>query len=201
MQSDYLGAFSLLLCSRVTFGFQEQDCRNGIPVILCTHRPLGKMSEGSMELTEQHDNDSVALEDTISLDALSTEELAYIAKNLKYSQLLAELLHGPDQAGEGALLGLVDSADHTSTRNAAGKGTDHTFQREREPSCGTEHSSTHSHRKRERMGHRDSSDSSSEDESHRPTTSHKRRKLEAGNKDLTSPFDPSKEKETEEFRF
>ena len=69
----------------------------------------------------------------ISLDALSAEELTYIAKNPKYSQLLAELLHGPDQAGEGALPGLVDSADHTSTRNAAGKGTDHTFQSEWEP--------------------------------------------------------------------
>ena len=86
-----------------------------------------------MELTEQHDDDLMASEDMISLDALSAKKLAYIAKNPKYSQLLAELLHGPDQAGEGALLGLVDSADHTSTRNAAGKGTDHTFQSEREP--------------------------------------------------------------------
>ena len=51
------------------------------------------------------------------------------------------------------------------------------------------------------MSHTDPSDSSSEDESHQSTTFHKRRKLEAGNKDLTSPFDPSKEKETEEFRF
>ena len=101
--------------SRVTFGFQEQDRRNSIPVILRTHRLLGKMSKGSMELTEQHDNDSVASEDTISLDALSAEELAYIAKNPKYSQLLAELLHGPDQTGEGALPGLVASADHTTT--------------------------------------------------------------------------------------
>ena len=115
-----------------------------------------------MELTEQRDNDSVASEDMISLDALSAEELTYIAKNPKYSQLLAELLHGPDQAGEGALPGLVDSADHTSTKNAAGKGTDHTFQSEREPSCGTDHSSTHSHRKRGRLCHTDPSDSSSE---------------------------------------
>ena len=61
-----------------------------------------------MELTEQRDNDSVASEDRISLDALNAEELTYIGKNPKYSQLLAELLHGPDQAGEGALPRLVD---------------------------------------------------------------------------------------------
>ena len=118
-----------------------------------------------MELTEQCDNDSVVSED-ISLNALSAQELAYIAKNPKYRQLLAKLLHNPDQAIEGAL-----------TRNAAGKGTDHTFQREREPSCGMEHSSTHGYRKREGMGQTDSSDRSSEDESYRPTTSHKRRKM------------------------
>ena len=111
-------------------------------MFLCTHRLLGKVFEGSMELTEQHDNDPVGSEDVISLDAVSAEELAYIAKNPKYSQLLAKLLHGPDHAGKGALPRHVDSDDHTSTRNAAGKGTDHTFQKEREPSCGMEHSST-----------------------------------------------------------
>ena len=152
-------------------------------------------------MTEQRDNDSVASEDRISLDALNAEELTYIANNPKYSQLLAELLHGLDQAREGALPRLVDSADHTSTRNAAGKGTDHTFQREREPSGETEHSCTAILRKRERIRQTGSSDSSSEDESLQPTTSRKRRKLEIGNKDLTTPFDPSKEKETEEFRF
>ena len=73
------------------------------------------MFEGSMELTEQRDNDSGASEDRISLDTLNAEDLTYIAKNPKYSQLLAELLHGPDQAGEGALPRLVDSADRTST--------------------------------------------------------------------------------------
>ena len=52
-----------------------------------------------MELTEQRDNDSVSSEDMISLDALSAKELTYITKNPKYSQLLAELLQGPDQAG------------------------------------------------------------------------------------------------------
>ena len=121
-----------------------------------------------MELTEQRDNDSVASED-ISLNTLSAQELAYIAKNPKFSQLLAKFLHNTDQAIEGALT--------TSTRNAAGKGTDHTFQREREPSCGVEHSSTHSYRKREGIGQTDSNDSFSEDESYRPTTSHKRRKM------------------------
>ena len=55
-----------------------------------------------MELTKQCDNDSVASED-ISLDALSAQELAYIAKNPKYSQLLAKLLHSTNQAREGAL--------------------------------------------------------------------------------------------------
>ena len=55
-----------------------------------------------MELTEQCDTDSVVSED-ISLNALSAQELAYIAKNPKYSQLLAKLLHSPDQAIEGAL--------------------------------------------------------------------------------------------------
>ena len=40
-----------------------------------------------MELTEQHDNDSVASEDMISLNALNAEELTYIAKNPTYSQL------------------------------------------------------------------------------------------------------------------
>ena len=76
---------------------QELEHRNGIPVILRTHRSLDKMSEGSMELTEQRDNDLVASEDMISLDVLNAKELTYIAKNLKYSQLLAKLLHGPDQ--------------------------------------------------------------------------------------------------------
>ena len=55
-----------------------------------------------MELIEQRDNDSVASED-ISLNALSAQELAYIAKNPKYGQLLAKLFHSTDQAIEGAL--------------------------------------------------------------------------------------------------
>ena len=55
-----------------------------------------------MELTEQRDNDLVVSED-ISLNALSAQELAYIAKNPKYSQLLAKLLHSTDQAIEGVL--------------------------------------------------------------------------------------------------
>ena len=83
MQSVSLGAFSLLLCSRITLGLQEPEHRNGIPVILRTHWSLDKMSEGSMELKEQRNNDSVASEDRISLDALNTEELTYIAKNPK----------------------------------------------------------------------------------------------------------------------
>ena len=90
---------------------------------------------------------------------------------------------------------------HPPCRNTAGKGTDHTFQREREPSGEMEHSCTAILRKRERIRQTESSDSSSEDESLQPTTSRKRRKLEVGNKDLTTPFDPSKEKEAEEFRF
>ena len=88
-----------------------------VPVILrITHRSLGKMSEGSMELTEKRYNDSVASEDMTSLDALSAEEMAYIAKNPKCSQMLAELLHSPDQAGEGAFLTHADSTDYTFTK-------------------------------------------------------------------------------------
>ena len=156
------------------------------------------MSEGSMELTEQHDNGSVASEDMISLDALSAEELSYIARNPKYTQLLTELLYGPDQAEEEALPRHVDSADHTSTKSAAGKGTDHTSQTEREPSKGAQRSSIHRFRKRERVGRSESSESSSEDESY-INASHKRRKTDVVNEDLTTPFDPSKQKETEEF--
>lgn len=43
------------------------------------------MSEELMELTEQRNNDLVASEDMTSLDALSAEELAYIARNPKCS--------------------------------------------------------------------------------------------------------------------
>ena len=67
-----------------------------VQVILhITHWSLGKMSEESMELTEQRNNDSVASEDMTSLDALNAEELAYIARNPKCSQMLAKL-HSPD---------------------------------------------------------------------------------------------------------
>ena len=88
----------------------------------------------------------------------------------------------------------MDSADHTSTKSAAGKGTDHTFQTEREPSRGTLRSSTHHYWKRERIGRSDPSESSSEDESH--NAPHKRKKTDVVNEDLTTPFDPSKEKES-----
>ena len=113
-----------------------------------------------MELTEQHDNGSVASEDMISLDALSAKELSYIVKNPKYTQLLTELLHGLDQAKEGALPRHVNSADNKSTKGATGKGTDHTSQTEREPSRGTQHSSIHHYRKREQEGRSESSESS-----------------------------------------